>query len=810
MGFSFTSPWLLLGAFSVILLPRKNFWWSRALTITLLIIALAGPHLVKSNNNIIVLVDVSQSVGQQGLAALKQFNLTELNSIKTFVFAGNIAAEDKLPSENVAEVLQLEQTDIAKALQVAKVNKAGRILLISDGAASLGNTLVALPNIPVDTYFVPARKNIRLKLFAPENVTSGEFIDATAIIESDLEASIILHASLGDEKLAPKIIQLKRGRVAVPLNFKAAYENQVTLNAHIQIDPEQAKLEQPTSDDFARANIKINQTESLLVINDSALASVLRAQDFEVIEGKANDITDPLPHGAIILRESAVNFTAGQQRLLQQYVKNGGGLMMTGGPKSFGFGNWYRTPVEEILPVNTDVRTDIVVPLVAMVMVLDRSQSMSIGNVSKLELAKEGALNVVELAYQEDLLGLITFSDKEKWVFHLRKATKRGKQEMAEGILNLSADGGTVLTPAYKAAIDELNNSPAATKHIIILSDGQISDSVGPFGQTVNTDFIAMSNLAAEQGITTSTIAIGQGADFEHLAAIAKSGKGRYHSALDVGTLPRIFASEALTATRALLREGKIPLTIQSHPLISNKIILPATIEAYTASTLKPTSELLISGLEAEPILAISRQGLGRSAAFTSDLNSTSLNNWAMLPTLLGTVVRWLKTRPNEYATKVGYEGNQIRVVLDVIQEGKYVTDEEFAARYNAITTPLEQTAVGRYEALLPANATEKDLLIINGSEIVSQVQIPLANNEFNTKEGKTLLTQIAEKTGGLVLNNPLNYVQQALTQQVSTQQTSIWHWFALLALSIFLIELVGRKFTLDETKYGLCGRIKE
>ena len=85
-------------------------------------------------------------------------------------------------------------------------------------------------------------------------------------------------------------------------------------------------------------------------------------------------------------------------------------------------GAWYRTPVEDILPVNTDLRTEVELPLVALVIVLDRSQSMSTGNPSKLDLAKEGALSVVDLAYQDDLLGMIVFSDANstEWIFEPR------------------------------------------------------------------------------------------------------------------------------------------------------------------------------------------------------------------------------------------------------------------------------------------------------------------------------------------------------------------------------------------------------
>src|SRR5699024_6244505 len=102
-------------------------------------------------------------------------------------------------------------------------------------------------------------------------------------------------------------------------------------------------------------------------------------------------------------------------------------------------------------------------------LIIDRSQSMSAGNPSRLELAKEGAIAVVELAFEQDLLGLLAFSDRSEWIFRLRPATERGKREMLQHILGLTTSGGTILGPAYTEAIEVLETEEAAIKHIIIL-----------------------------------------------------------------------------------------------------------------------------------------------------------------------------------------------------------------------------------------------------------------------------------------------------------------------------------------------------
>ena len=57
-----------------------------------------------------------------------------------------------------------------------------------------------------------------------------------------------------------------------------------------------------------------------------------------------------------------------QMKLLRAYVREtGGGLVMTGGPDSFGPGGWYRTPVEDVLPVDMDVRSEKYFPSLSLI-----------------------------------------------------------------------------------------------------------------------------------------------------------------------------------------------------------------------------------------------------------------------------------------------------------------------------------------------------------------------------------------------------------------------------------------------------------
>ncbi len=796
---TFDAPWLLLALLLLpllpLLLPRRGGWGVRLAALALFTVALAQPSVERPGRDVAVLVDVSDSVGSGAAEALGEFDFASLKREPSlFYFAADTteAPAGVRAAGEVPAYLGTDRTDLSQALQVAASAGAKRILLLSDGAESVGNARLALPGVPIDTYRVNPLPGTRvLALLSPDAVSPGETVEVTAVIESDVDTEVTLYPSVrgteGEEALPPIQQRVRAGRTPFRFSFPVEGTGDLEVSARLE-----TPFAQPTADDAQVRTIAVDERDPVLVLGDPAMAALLRTQGFDVTEGGPEALTTPLDYSAVVLRESAKMFTPGQLSLLESYVDNGGGLLMTGGPDSFGLGAWYRTPVETVLPVNTDLRTEVELPLVAMVIVLDRSQSMSSGNPSKIDLAKEGAIGVVELAYQDDTLGLVVFSDKQEWAFDLRKATERGKREMLASILNIEPQGGTVLEPAYREAFDALRASDAAIKHIIILSDGEFNDG-GAFGSGSSVDFGALAALGLSQGVTTSTIAIGAGAD-PRLEAIASAGGGRYYSALNVSTLPQIFTNEALTATRSLLREERLSPTARRNPLTPALSGSVPPLDAYIASSLKRDAETLLEGVQGEPVLAIGRQGLGRSAALTTDLNAWAgdFGRWSELPALLGTVTRWLQANPAEFSATATPDGTGVKVVVDAVRDGEYIDNQPLEARYNGVTQPLEQVAPGRYEGRLETPADGGTLLVVNGGDIAARAPVANPNAEFATADTRVLLQDIARESGGEVLEVPGVYAPP-----IPSDALPVWPFFALLGLALFMVELLARRFWL-------------
>ena len=80
-------------------------------------------------------------------------------------------------------------------------------------------------------------------------------------------------------------------------------------------------------------------------------------------------------------------------RLAQFVTERGGGLLLTGGENSFGSGGYFKSPLDDVLPVSMELREEHRKLRAAIAVVLDRSGSMQarvVGNQSKMDLANQG------------------------------------------------------------------------------------------------------------------------------------------------------------------------------------------------------------------------------------------------------------------------------------------------------------------------------------------------------------------------------------------------------------------------------------
>jgi hypothetical protein len=114
------------------------------------------------------------------------------------------------------------------------------------------------------------------------------------------------------------------------------------------------------------------------------------------------------------------------------------------------------------------------------------------------------------------------------------------------------------------------------------------------------------------------------------MSSIAEIGNGRYYETMDPTTVPQIFTRETMQASRSAIKEDLfVTLQTADHPVLAgfNEDELPFTL-GYVMTEAKPTAQVLLTLETGDPLLAISRYGLGVGMAYTSDLTEKWGGEW--------------------------------------------------------------------------------------------------------------------------------------------------------------------------------------
>ena len=153
-------------------------------------------------------------------------------------------------------------------------------------------------------------------------------------------------------------------------------------------------------------------------------------------------------------------------------------------------------------------------PEIAIVLVLDASGSMAdtvLGSSkSKQRVANDAAAAAVLTLDKKDLVGVIKFTMTHDVVVPLGENTNA--KRTASRIRSIAPGGGTSIGPALREAGRQLDRVKAKAKHIIVLSDGHALDS---------GELPGLATVLARQGVTVSTIAVGEESDRVTMRTIA-------------------------------------------------------------------------------------------------------------------------------------------------------------------------------------------------------------------------------------------------------------------------------------------------
>ncbi|MFF2752314.1 VWA domain-containing protein [Psychrobacillus sp. NPDC058041] len=786
----------------------------RLLAILCLILGLTNPYLLLpiKDEQVIFLVDRSASVqgtDQQVVEWIEKSFSSRKNShlVGVYTFAEDFQTEVALTSGEVnlpvfTPMKAPGKTDIARALQlstgIVEPNKATRIVLFSDGLETSGSVSdelgkIAGGNVTIDVVQLEriASEDVAItSLETPPVAFEGEQQQLNVKLEAttDTKGELLLYQN--DQLLSREQVSLEQGTNS--FTFRNASTGEGLLKYEVQvIVPGDGLIE----NNKLTSVTNVEGSPKLLIVtnagNSSNIPNVIDQATIktDVIDATAlpYDLSNYLAYDAIIF-DNVPGHVVGEQKMkvLEQAVKNFGvGFMMVGGNSSFGLGGYFKTPIEKLLPVEMEIKGKHQLPSLGLVIVMDRSGSMS---GSKFEYAKEAAARSVEMLREGDTLGFIAFDDRP-WEI-IEPAPLTNKEEALDAILSVGVGGGTEIYPGLALAYERLAPLKLQRKHVILLTDGQ---------SYTRSDYQTLIEEGEKDNITISTVAVGQDADRALLESLAEMGGGTFYDVADESTIPAIMSTETAMISRTYIEDNPFYPIIYGDPSWSSLFAegVPQ-MNAYIATTPKQTASIIAESEKEDPIIAEWMYGLGRTIAFTSDSTGewsgdfARWNNWG---NFWNTAVSRLLPAYSEVPFQIQKASDGSYTVTDPSGKSSFIEIAAVNEKGEELPVTSEPLAPGKSRVTIESEPGLVFFRVSNEQNAVYQtgVSIPYSEEYKLQKPNTSKLELITSRTSGKLLTDASEIFRPMDIK--SAEKQSIQQALILAAILLFFIDITIRRF---------------
>lgn len=854
--------WLLLAA-PIVLVPgvmamRAGRWAAglaasalRLGLFVILVVLAAGlqlPHKTPARRMaVVVAMDASRSIApnqfawmRQRVSALKAA-MNPRDKLAVLEFGRGARLVSPMGDPRLARVATSRSgagpggTNIASALTTALGLMPRRdekhIVLLTDGNQTEGHAAGELPSL--------IEQGARVYPLTPPPSSS----DRVALVDFEAPSPVREHSSF-----ALRLDVLSEARVPATANVSLLSNGRKVGHREIVLQPGLNRFSLPYRINHYGAYLltaKITTAAPLVTVNRKAqtavsaigpprvlvvsstspnsLLSALRLRRYDVKEaaphGLPKNAQAYLGYQAIILvNVSAAALPPPVQTALAHYVRNyGGGLIVTG--SALRDDKFHNGALEKALPITfTRQPPPPSREPIAVYLLIDRSNSMSydarypaVRDYERIRYAKAAAIALLNQLDDTDYVGVIAFDSEPYILAHLRPLGE-DRSELVRRIQRLQPGGGTDFKESLEVAEREILASGIPVREVILLTDG---DTNRPYA-----DHIQLMHSYAEQHIPVSTIRIGP--DLENLRLLrdfARLTGGTFYRVQNIQKLPRLLVTLTHQALGRRGREQHLEYAGQSSILsgISPSDIPPIGLFATTIPKDGAAVPLRIRhGSKTSPLLASWQYGLGRSAIFAANTDSTSSLGW----------VRWDRyaefwSQLTSWVMRQGDAGlfslrviNGAGGVLHLRAEkadsrpvnnlvcritGKgTVMDvpmtEAGRATYTGESAPLRS---GRYDVTLmikngdTENALVRRQVAVPNSETANEAELRLRPVDV------TLLRQLARATGGAV-NAPTEQILRHRGALVTVYHNADGYLIPMVILLILGEVFVRRRFLGD------------
>ena len=826
---------------------------ARAVVAALLVGALLAPVVRRPTDRAatVFVVDLSQSMGSEGRRAAEQWVRDALESrpdddLAAVVGFGAEARLDRVlePSSSFtgAQVVVDETaTDLQGALRLADavlVDDAGRrVVVISDGRTTTGDAVaeaeaMAETDTRIDVHTVERATDVDAavaEVDVPSLSRAGDSVTVTATVQATEDGPAVVVLRRDGVDVADQRVELVTGTNEVSFTDVPDAAPGDVLRYQVVVD---SAGDARPENDVGVAAVPVEGPARVLVVEGSPGEARTVGRALEA-GGVRTDVVDvgALPDvqqlvtyaGIVLVNVDARSFTGPQFETLATAVRDlGRGLVTIGGERSYGVGGYRGSPLEELLPVVSEISDPKRRKTVAQVLSIDVSGSMANchcdegelpagragGGVNKTDISRAAAARTIEALSASDEIGILAWNQSTKWIVDLQQLP--AVEVVEEGLRQLKPAGNTNLGVSLDEAAQALRESRAGLKHIILFSDGftalelieQVADQAG--------------ELYEEEGITVSVVATGEGAA-PSLEDIAVQGHGRYYPGRDLQQVPQVIAEEAVIASRDFITEGSFLPVITAATPVTEPLTSAPPLLGYVATTAKGTANTSLRiGPDGYPLLASWQAGLGRVSSWTSDASAAWSSSWA---TWDGYVAFWSSVVKDTFPA-----GDQTGAVTASLGDGRLTIevadDDTFpdGATATAIVSgpdgqrlevPLDRLGGDRFGAEIPAPRSGSYAVGVTvragGSVVLSSAA--LANESYPAEfrpgpADPAFLARLSTITGGRGEIEPVQAFDRE-TLRRGTRSIDLRGPFLLLAALLFPLAVLLSRLALRRAIAG-------
>ncbi len=666
----------------------------RSLVYVLLVFCLAEMQLRHTSERVTVIyvLDQSESIPREKRAAMVQYvvkdvvehrNAARGDRAGVIVFGREAAIEvppydDNLPIQQgkLEAMMQVrtDATNLEGALKLAQASfsedSAKRVVIVTDGNETVGDVQsvarqlaengIGIDVVPIE---LSSRAEVAVeKISLPSDIRKGQPVQVNVVLNNMTEPSaeddgkvsgkvvVVRKQGQREDVLIEQPMELEPGKKV--LTFEHTIDQSDFYTYEARFVPDDRLDDSMPQNNLASAFAHVRGEGSVLLIEDwenpgefDYLIERLRANNIEVELMQSNALFTSLAElqrfDCVILGDlprtsggGAGDISSFSDQQIEMLVRNsqqmGCGLLMIGGPRSFGAGGWSNTELEKAMPVDFNIKDAKVVPVGALVMMMHASE-LAQGNFWQKVVAREA----LKALGPQDYCGLIHWSGTDQWMWGGQTGllpVGPNRNQMLARLNRMTPGDMPQFDPAMKMSLAGFNAIQAqganvAIKHMIVISDG---DPSPPNPATVTAYINA--------GIKITTVAIGTHgpAGSTPLRNLASQTGGKYYAVTDPKALPRIYQREARRIAQPLVKEhpGMVPITYP-HEVLEGIQGFPS-FDGYVMTTLKDNALVdaaMVAPVPAEhpenaTVLATWTYGVGRTGVLTTDAGKRWANNW--------------------------------------------------------------------------------------------------------------------------------------------------------------------------------------